>query len=143
VICVDASVAIKWLFSTEQHSAQARALLVASFRDREPLVAPPLLLSEVTNALRQRIRRGLLELSEARSLLTGFQELHVRIRLLAPDVLYDRALVLASERGLSATYDAQYVALAQLLGTPLWTADERLVAAVHSVDLIRLIADYV
>ena len=53
MICVDASVAGKWLFP-EEHSAQADALLRGALEQAEPIVAPPLLPSEVANIVRQR-----------------------------------------------------------------------------------------
>ncbi len=140
MICVDASVALKWVFVAEEHSREARTLLRASHEHRDAIVAPPLLLSEVANAIRQRMRRGQLQLDEARSLLAQFLALPIRLR--APDVLYDRALVLAAAHDLPAIYDAQYVALAQLLGITLWTADQRLLGAVRSLAFVRSISDY-
>lgn len=90
----------------------------------EPIIAPPLLPSEVANIIRQRQRRGQLELDDARAILASF--LALPIALLSPETLYDRALILAHEYDLPAVYDAQYIALAELLGAALWTADRRL-----------------
>jgi predicted nucleic acid-binding protein len=140
VICVDASVAGKWLFP-EEHSARADALLRGALEQAEPIVAPPLLPSEVANIVRQRQRQGQLQLSEARLLLAHF--LAVPISFEAPDALYDQALILADRHNLSAIYDAQYVALAELLGATLWTADGRLLRALGgTVPFVRWLADY-
>jgi predicted nucleic acid-binding protein len=49
-----------------------------------------------------------------------------RIELRSPDVLYAHAREIAVEMGWAKTYDAEYVALGQLLGCTVVTADERL-----------------
>jgi predicted nucleic acid-binding protein len=55
MICVDASVAVKWILN-EENSDRANALYRAAMRTGETIVAPPLLPLEVTNILRQRMR---------------------------------------------------------------------------------------
>ncbi len=140
MICVDSSVAAKWSF-VELHSFQARALLRVTLEQQEPIIAPPLLPSEVANVIRQRLRQGGLDLGEARALLAQF--LAVPLSLQAPETLYDRALLLADQYGLPAIYDAQYVALAELLDATLWTADQRLLRALGGrLPLVRWIAEY-
>jgi len=133
-------VAGKWFFR-EEHSAQADALLRGALEQAEPIVAPPLLPSEVANIVRQRQRLGQIQLNEARTLLAHF--LAVPIRFEAPDALYDHALIVADRHALSAIYDAQYVALAELLGATLWTADGRLLRALGgTLPFVRWLADY-
>jgi predicted nucleic acid-binding protein len=56
MIVVDASVAAKWLFP-EPHADRAIALARASQRTGERFVAPPFLSIELTNLIRQRMRR--------------------------------------------------------------------------------------
>jgi predicted nucleic acid-binding protein len=140
MICTDSSVAAKWTF-VEAHSGEARALLRDALARQEPIVAPPLLPSEVATIIRQRMRQGQVRLDEARALLTQF--LALPITLQAPGTLYDRALVLADRHNLPAVYDAHYVALAELLGATLWTADQRLLRALSGrLPFVRSIADY-
>ncbi len=140
MICIDSSVAAKWSF-VEEHSFQARRLLRGALERQEPIVAPPLLPSEVANVIRQRLRQGRLELSEARALLAHF--LAIPLSLQIPNALYDRALVLADRYNLPAIYDAHYVALAELLDATLWTADQRLLGALGGrLPFVRWIADY-
>lgn len=140
MICVDSSVAAKWSF-VEEHSIEARALLRGALEQRDPIVAPPLLASEVANVIRQRVRQGQLDLGEARVLLA--QLLAVPVSLRTPETLYDRALVLADQYSLPAIHGAQYVALAELLGTTLWTADQRLLRALgNRLPFVRWIAGY-
>ena len=140
MICVDSSVAAKWFFA-EEHSAQASALLSTALGAAEPIIAPPLLPSEVTNVIRQRLRQGELDRAAARAVLARF--LAIPIALQAPETLYDHALVLADEYNLPAVYDAHYVALAELLGATFWTADQRLLRALGGrIPFVRWIADY-
>ena len=121
MIVVDASVAAKWILP-EPRSEQAEALYTASLQAGEPVVAPTLLLYEVSNILRQRMIRFGLSLAAAEQLMAEFSTLAVTI--LAPRALHQRALALAAAHNLSATYDAHYVALAEQLGCDLWTDDE-------------------
>jgi predicted nucleic acid-binding protein len=140
MICVDASVAAKWTF-VEEYSGQARALLRLALEQQEPIVAPPLLPSEVANIIHQRLRQGQVQLDEARALLAQFLALPVALQ--APETLYDRSLVLADQYNLPAVYDAHYIALAELLGATLWTADQRLLRALSGrLPFVRWIADY-
>ena len=88
------------------------------------MVAPPLLWSEVTAALRQRAFRDDVSPELAERTLSTL--LTSRIQRTTPSELYREAYVLAARMGWAKTYDAEYVALAQLLDAPLLTADARL-----------------
>ena|GEM_PF-3721782 len=59
MICVDASVAAKWLFP-EEYSAQALSLVNHAAAAKERIIAPALLPIEITNIIRQRMRQGTL-----------------------------------------------------------------------------------
>ena len=142
MICVDACVAVKWILE-EHFSEQAEALLVACIQAGHRVVAPPLLPIEVTNILRQRMRRENppLSLEDASQLLKRF--LGLPVDLVAPDGLYEAALALADAYQLPAAYDAHYLALAQMLGCNLWTADERFINVVGAkVPIVKSIRDY-
>lgn len=141
MICVDASVAIKWLF-VEEHSDRAVALLGACERAQQRLIAPFLLPSEVVNAIRRRMMREGVALDEARRLLNRF--LSLPLTLMAMGTIYQDALVIADAFGLPAVYDAQYVALAQYLGGTLWTDDRRLLRVLGGkLAFVKWIGDYV
>jgi predicted nucleic acid-binding protein len=141
VICVDASVAIKWVLN-EERSDRARTLYGAAFQADELIVAPDLLPLEVTNILRQRMRgEDGISLTEAARQLDIF--LALRIEFHNPTGLHFQALVLADALGLPATYDAHYLALAEHLGCELWTDDQRLMRNVaSSLPFVRWIGDH-
>jgi predicted nucleic acid-binding protein len=123
----------------EEFTDEARQLL----RDyaSDSLFAPPLLPSEVTNALHQQQRRGSISADAADEALTQF--LRFGVTLLQPPELYQHALAFARTNGLRATYDSVYVVLALLLGTELWTADERLLSVLSGgAPWVRWIGNY-
>jgi predicted nucleic acid-binding protein len=138
---VDASVALKWLV-LEDLSDHADRLLQDSLAGAEHISAPPLLQSEITNALHQRQRRGNITAAYADRALANF--LAVPLEIVEPPGLYSAALALARRYDLAATYDAQYLALAQALDADLWTADRDLLGRVpRTFRRLRFIGDYV
>lgn len=141
MICVDASVVIKWLVP-EERSDRAIALFDATTRDDQTIVAPHLLPLEVTNILRQRMRvEGGISLVRATEHLDAF--LAFSIEYHNPEGLHGQALALAAAHGLPATYDAHYLALAEHLGCDLWTDDQCLLRQVGtSLAFVRGLADY-
>jgi predicted nucleic acid-binding protein len=142
MICVDASVAAKWRLEEEDWSQQAGALLGATLRAGEPIVAPPLLPFEITNILRQRQRAAaFVSLDRVLFLLEAFMMLPVEIR--NPPGLHRRALMLADAFGLPAAYDAHYLALAEQFDCTLWTDDRRLLRALDGrLPFVRPIGEY-
>jgi predicted nucleic acid-binding protein len=69
--------------------------------------------------------------------------LAVPIDLTVPLNLYALALTFAREHGLAATYDSQYIVLAQSLDAE-WTADAAFVRSLpRSLSLVRWLGDYV
>ena len=141
MICVDASVAIKWLLK-EERSDRAIAFYNATTNANQPIVAPPLLPLEVTNILRQRMRaQDGISLTRATEHLAAFLALPIEFH--NPVGLHHEALVLADALGLPATYDAHYLALAEHLGCELWTDDQRLMRQVaESLPFVRWIGDH-
>lgn len=146
MICVDSSVAVKWIFA-EELSELADALFQHAVIRGERLVAPPLLPIEVTNVVRQRMRRArspeepLLSLPQAMAALHRFLALPIELTLL-PEI-HLRALELAGINALPAVYDAHDVALAELLGCDLWTADQALVNRLQRrLPFVRWLGDF-
>lgn len=141
MICVDASVAVKWVLP-EEHANAARNLYLTALAAANPVIAPPLFPIEVTNILYQQVRRhGRLSAAAALTLLDDFLAFPVELR--NPDGLHRDALAIAAEVRLSATYDAHYLALAQRLGCDFWTADRRLVRqSGETLPFVRWIGDF-
>lgn len=140
MICVDASVAVKWVLP-EERSDLARALFVAAIRAAEPIVAPPLLPIEVTNIIYKRVRgRDGMPVVAAQVVL--HELLTSPVELVNPAGLHRDALALAADLQLSAAYDAHYLALARHVGCDLWTDDRRLVRQAGDVfPFVRWIGD--
>ncbi len=109
----------------------ASVALVACLRDegfedlgRERLVAPPLMWSESRSALHELLWRGEIVLEDATSARAKLERSPVERH--DHERLGEEAWRIADELGWAKTYDAEYVALAQLLGCRLVTLDARL-----------------
>jgi predicted nucleic acid-binding protein len=141
MICVDASVAIKWIV-LEEWTVNARALYFDALDRGEVIAAPPLMPIEVTNTLLQRTRGpGAYSLQQAELLLSDFLSSRFTIFDLAG--MHQRALVLADTFRLPAAYDAHYLALSEMLECDFWTADLRLIDQVEKgLPFVRWIGDF-
>jgi predicted nucleic acid-binding protein len=121
-VVVDASLAIKWVLK-EPYADEALAL-AGEWADTETRPAAPcLLLAEATNVLHRRAVLGHISPGQAKELLTGLLDMGIEIR--ENPQIHLRALELAHQLQMPAVYDAHYLALADILGCDLWTADER------------------
>jgi len=88
------------------------------------LVAPPLLWIEVVSALHAAMWRGELRRDQAEPMLQ--RVLAAPIARREPESLPMDSWTVADELGWAKTYDANYVALARILGCRLVTLDARL-----------------
>jgi predicted nucleic acid-binding protein len=122
---VDASVAFKW-FVPEADSDRALAL----FETTEPLYAPDLVLTEVSNAMWARLRK--IDGDHGSAVKAAASALPRMLTLLVPVVeLLPRAIELAFDLQ-HPIYDCIYLALAEREKAALVTADRRLIASAGS-----------
>lgn len=90
----------------------------------DDLAAPPLLWAEVRSVLHEAVWRHDVSSEQAMRSLDAFARSGVRER--KPRRLGETAWRIADALGWAKTYDAEYVALANLLGCRLVTLDRRL-----------------
>ena len=126
--CVDAGTIIK-LVVKEDLRPQTLALWQSWIDNELQAVAPTLFAYEVTSVLRKKVHRGLITPDEGEKALSAAFNLDVK--WLAPPDLHRHAWQLAARFNRPAAYDAHYLALAEMLGCDLWTADRRLFNAVR------------
>ena len=114
VLVIDASAAVQASLPSDGFA----------FLDQEELVAPALLWSEVPSVLHEMAWRGTVSRDLGRAALDRFLDAPIGTRRHAR--LTPEAWRIADELGWAKTYDAEYVALAQLLSSRLLTLDARL-----------------
>ncbi len=142
IVVVDASLAIKWVVK-EEDSGIALALLNEWNIMGIMMIAPSLLTYEVTNILYQNMRKGKINLDQAKKILTEVLVIGIEFDFSNNSALSRRAFELAHQFNLLATYDSHYVALAERENCELWTADSRLWTAVkEKLPRVRLLAEY-
>jgi len=110
----DASVAIRIASSRE---------LPRQLQGEDP-VAPPLMWSETSSVIRRSVWRGAMSLERGLEMVAFLAGGVIEERV-DPE-LRSKAWEIAEELGWAKTYDAEYVALASLLGCRLVTLDGRL-----------------
>ena len=120
VIVLDASAAIEWLMRSSIGVRVDRRL----FSPTVTLHVPHLLDVEITQVLRRYVRQGIITDSRGEAAL---QDLHdLPLSRYPDDILLPRVWEL---RAVLTAYDAVYVALAELLDTPLVTCDRKIAQA--------------
>lgn len=131
---VDASVLLRAFFPDEAQ-VQAQALIRDHVTGRIRLIAPTIILYEVTNAAVQAVRRERITDEEGEDILIAFDGLGIRMEM----VTWQQVWPLARRFDRSA-YDAAYLALAEARGETLITGDLRMYNAVRDhLDWVRWI----
>jgi predicted nucleic acid-binding protein len=130
-LVVDASVALRWLFQ-QDGSDRAQVILGSS----DPLIAPDLVLYEITNAAWRLTAAKTVPLDAASAAVAlapkQFDD------LVPATTLTDRAFAIAVELRHPA-YDCFYLALAEKRACRLVTADLRLLRRCHATRFAPLV----
>jgi predicted nucleic acid-binding protein len=137
---VDASVVVDWVAPDVDPTLPAVALLARLAAGDAEVMAPRLLMEEVSNALLTGVRRGRWSGAAADSAHALLRDLPVRLVDEAGDV--DGAWELARRYDNHASYDMIYVALARRRRTQLITADRALREILTGFDWIVAPEDF-
>lgn len=100
----------------------------------EALVAPPHMWAEVRSSLHEALWRGEIDKPLARAALAAFEAAPIRARW--PQALGPESWRVAEQYGWAKTYDAEYIALAQLLSCRMVTQDLRLRRRTESLGFV-------
>ena len=140
VVVVDASLTAMWAIP-ESYTPQALALANQWAREETSLIAPCLILTEVTNAIYKRVLRGEMDLDTAITALHVVMEFGIEIR--EEPGLHSSAIQIAHQLKKPNTYDCHYLSLSEIYDCVLWTGDERLFNSVkQSYPKVNWIGHY-
>ena len=131
---VDASLVVDWVIPAADPALPAQAVLRRLVETAEDLLAPRLLLEEVSNALLTGVRRKRWTGAQADTAHSLLVELPVR--LLDEPRDRTRAWDLARRYDNHPIYDLVYVALAERRGTTLITQDRSLKRALVGLEWV-------
>lgn len=122
MMVVDASVAMKTVFPDPLRD---RCLALMERIDHLQPFAPTLWAYETVSATTKAIHFGIISQEEGKQALRDLSVLQVQ--LIIPDAeIQERALLWTIKLKRATAYDSFYLALAEVLDCPLWTADKRL-----------------
>ena len=139
-ICVDAGILLK-LVLPEPDSHLAEALWQSWVKEGIQPVAPQLFPFEVTAVLRKLTHRGLVQTEIGEKTLEKALQFDVTLQTFAG--IHERAWRLATEFSRPTAYDTHYLALAENLGCPFWTADQKLFNAVsEKLDWVNFLGNF-
>ncbi len=135
VLVLDASTAAKW-FLKEEDTEKAVAIRDAHIDGGLSLVAPDLVVYEVANALNYNPKVSNADLEDY---TRAFFDLD--LDLVPPSPEYSSQATRAARRLSISVYDASYVALSDIVGTKLVTADKRLYGKIARTTRSFLLSD--
>ena len=128
-VCVDASFVLK-LVLDEEDSEAVQTIWAAWLTQGMTIIAPCHLAFEVTSVIRNHVYRRAISAEAGEMAFEAFLAQDIDLR--HPGDLEVQAWAMAQHYNRPTTYDASYLALAESAGCELWTADGRLIKAVHA-----------
>ena len=134
MVVLDASVALKWIFTGEEGEEPARRYRDRHVSGEEPIAVPELFFYEIGNVLSTKTTLYREAVIEAFTLLWRF-DLEV-FSLSLEEFLSSLALARTAQITL---YDAAYLELAQKLGCDFVTSDKKLFEKVKGQAKVRLL----
>ncbi|AHC51974.1 twitching motility protein PilT [Sulfolobus acidocaldarius SUSAZ] len=131
---VDASVVIKW-YAKEEYSDDANRLKRAYSEGLVDLKAPCILPFEVINGLKYTYSLGEEELVTISRILDDFQITYYSFS----DI--EEIVTFSMKYGITI-YDSAYITLGKTLGEEVYTADEKLLRKVRSLQWVKHVRDF-
>lgn len=123
-LVIDTSAIIAVITSEPEQAALAKATA------RAELIGPASIPWEIGNAFSAMLKRGRIDLMQARTALALYEQIPIRL----VEIDLDAALTLSAKLGIYA-YDAYMIACAQAEKRPLLTLDRGLIHAAKSVGI--------
>jgi predicted nucleic acid-binding protein len=134
MVVLDASVALKWIFTSEEGEEQARRYRDRHISGEDPIAIPELFFYEIGNVLATKITLGKEAVAEAFTLLWSL-DLEV-FSLDLEEFLSSLALARTAQITL---YDAAYIELARKLDCDFVTFDKKLFEKLKGLKQVRLL----
>ena len=138
-VCVDASVALSWLFY-DTYRKQTDALWEKWSAEAIDMVVPPMFHAEVTTGIRKRVHFKQISPVDGERLFEVYSGLEVKV--IDKAEMYRGAWRLARQYNLPVCYDTQYLAVAELEDCEFWTLDRKLLNSVKGNKRVRWAGDH-
>lgn len=122
-VVVDASYLLK-IFLPEDKSKEAEEQWKSWIEESVEIVAPTLIVFEVSSVLRNKVYRGVLEKDDAKEIVNQLR--HLDLTLIYIEELLEEAWEVSFILKSPTLYDCFYIALSRFLDVALWTADKKL-----------------
>jgi predicted nucleic acid-binding protein len=125
MICVDASLVLAFLLPEEDFTVQASSLFARWRETQETMIAPALLAFEVLSSIRLAVYSSRIDADTGDGSFAVFRQMPIEIR--NPEGLWDRCWDIGKAMNTPRLYDASYLALGDIEGCDVWSADRRFV----------------
>jgi predicted nucleic acid-binding protein len=125
MICVDASLVLAFLLPEEEFTDRATSLFARWRETAEIMIAPALLSFEVLSSIRLAVYSSRIDADTGDESFAAFRQMPIETR--NPEGLWDRCWSIGKAINMPRLYDASYLALGDIEGCDVWSADRRFV----------------